>query len=872
MDAHPVYAGAEFNSPRTPQPATPSVASPIQQAATSGFNKAMHEMSAIEQDTYNRMEYTLDQERKLYMAETLADIEAKSLRRLSLPNGHQDAFYDEKGKFRDAEFKSFLSDQKARFNGLEQGYIKPDSVLAARADIAKLKQKLTENLSLKIAANLSTRAKDSTLKLANYQADSGLFEDAIGTIKGAPPEAFQQVEKDSLILDFTRKSILNDAQQAIAANNPEAYYAIRYNKDLTKKLTPQQFAQLRNMESNFMDTDGIAPASMDDSMPSDDFFLNADSDDGSDYWPTQEESAAPSSRSKTKKSPSQAAGLPLGITDELVQLFDDVGSTKAFRENGEALRQAVAAFDNYAARYVKPNMTPDEKALLFNIAQHFAIKDETVNDIIQKYESTFGSNKEFNFQQSMDKLSKNTPQFFIPQALQRQISTATKNLQDLVSVDVSGLSRRKKEAHAQSLALARAQLTAASGLAEESKKDAEAAIRKAYTAWWRSLTDTQQKSLTFNQQKMKLFDLADKYMDSLNGGKYDNEGKWDFSQSIEYVLTQDKVEDEAQARDAAETSHAELMQEVKAVDEARAQSATEEEIVSAASAQSSAGQLQLSNNIQDAFKLDNTATQSFVAVPSGHALAGKSLRVSNRSRTRMLPCIAVDGIASPTLSLRARTNFRIAENDKLNIVYDSKGHAMFSSVSVPQREQNMYQFMLNHETLKGHIKVNKLLKADGGGEWEVAGINLTYHPAEAHKLRQMIEDGASQEELRAEVFAYYKEITDDIARIVNPASNSQGIELFLRDAALNTGAGGAQSILRRALNAPANANLATATSDFISRHGNSALLSKLRNARANYYVGIATRKPHKQQFLRGWLNRTQNAFVAASDLLNTPCE
>lgn len=843
MEPHPVYAGADFNAPPSPKAATPSVISPIQQAATSGYTKAMHALSEVEEDAYNRMEYTLDQERKLYMAETMTNIEADSLRRLSLPNGHELAFYDEMGRFRDSYFRDYVSSQKARFNGLEQGYIKPDSITAAKADILKLKQKISDNLSLKIAANLSTRAKDATLKLANFQADQGLFADAIATIQGADPAAFSDLEKDSLVLDFERKQLLNNAQNAVNSNDAQAYYALRYDPQTAKKLTPQQFRQLQNLEKNFLDTDGMAG--------DDDFFPDF-REEGSENAPTRSPKA------------SQTVGLPLGVTDDLVRLFDDWNGD--FKD-GEAQRQAVDALDKFAARFITPNMSIQDEALLSNIAHHFKIDQSTLSAIKEKYTSLFGSHKNFNYKKSLKNIN---PNFFIPKTLQNQLKSAQQQAARLAAVDTSTLGKRARQQHKDAVSKATLALSSAKVQAEESKERIIASINKKYADWLISQTPEQRKALTENQQKMKLYDIVDNTMDEVNKGQYAQDDEWDFSNTADYRLTQQENAAEETARKDALSNRQQLNDETTQTDAARVNDAVESERATAAQSSIPPGFVSLSSDIQAALALDNSANESFLAVPAGHSLAGSYLTIKHKGRTRRIPCREQKNISAPTLSLRARTNFGMDENSRFDLLYNSSGKAIFSSTAVPAQDTNLYQIILNHEVSGKTIGVESLISADGGGAWEIAGINVASHPQESSKLRDMIRSGATQDQLKQEIFAYYKQFTQQVADIVNPIVNSKGIELFMRDCCFNHGPGAINRVLRRAINAPDNADLAKSLQTYIDTHGKTALLNALSATRAGYYAGIVAHNHSKSVFLKGWRNRNRNITQAARAMLDQP--
>ncbi len=855
MEPHPVYSGAEHSPAPTPQASKASVATPIQQAATSGHTKAMHELASAEQEAYNRMEYTLDQERKLYMAETLADIESDSIRRLSLPNGHQDAFYDELGAFRDAFYRDYIKSQTSRFNGLEHGYINPSSADSVKKDILDLKEKITKNLGLKIAANLSDRAKDATLKLAKYQASLGQFEDAIATVEGADPAAFDDVERDSLKLDFSRQRILSDAQAAVNLDDAETYYNLLYNPKTQDVLTPQQYKALQNMESNFLDMDGTV---------SEDDFNNSLFPDASppDELPPAED-YTPLTQARQKRSASQVYGLPLGVPDEIVQLFD---SWNGDFSDGEAQRQATQLLDEFASSFVTPRMSEHDRALLYNTAKKFKVPGETMDNIIRKYESTFGSFKNFNFQESLSKVDKN---FFIPQALHQQISSATAQCAKLAAVDSSRFSKKEKEAHKLKQDEANSMLAQAKEYAQDEKTRLLSSIRSQYADWFTSLSQEQQNSLTENQQKMKLYDIIDSTMDAANKNKYSSP-QWDFSSAPDFTLTKDaNTKEDAARRDAYERRQ-DLNTRIEEQDAARAEAAEDEENYSHASRQLAPSVIEVNAAPQDALRLEGSAQQAFLAVPQGSNLSGAMLEVKHNRRTRLLPCIEYDGVSSPTLSMRARTNFGFRPNDAFNIAFDAKGRARFISSAIPPQQQDTYQIMMNNEIGAKPISVHKLISADGGGDWEVAGINVRFHSAEAHKLRDMLNAGASQQELKQEVFSYYRKITQPTADVITPVFNSKGIDLLVRDCSLNCGQAGALAIMRRTLNVATDDDIPSALARFRDSRGQTAFVKAFTQARMAYHTKIASDKPAKAVFLKGWLTRCRNVSQAALNEISSP--
>ncbi len=166
---------------------------------------------------------------------------------------------------------------------------------------------------------------------------------------------------------------------------------------------------------------------------------------------------------------------------------------------------------------------------------------------------------------------------------------------------------------------------------------------------------------------------------------------------------------------------------------------------------------------------------------------------------------------------------------------------------------------------KGELQVYKLPANDGGGRYEVAGLNEKYNPDVVNKLVALVEAKkfAQAEELAAESIA---KDTDPIAAYFkNP-----GLEAYMRDTAFNRGHTGAIKVLQLALNPNIKADgkigpitqglLTTAEARPVE------LLQALRTARENYernYIG------YRENFWKGLVNRWDKALVFALEMLRS---
>lgn len=159
----------------------------------------------------------------------------------------------------------------------------------------------------------------------------------------------------------------------------------------------------------------------------------------------------------------------------------------------------------------------------------------------------------------------------------------------------------------------------------------------------------------------------------------------------------------------------------------------------------------------------------------------------------------------------------------------------------------------------GKLAVYKLPRGDGGGTYEVAGINDRYHPEKVRELRDLIAAGEHQK-AEDEAAEYIMRYTDR----VDPWVSVPGVEFYLRDSAFNRGAGGAAKILQLALGVTADGKVGPNTLTALkAEETKPPFLQKLRDAREEYEVRYIGKRP---QFWAGLTNRWNNALAFAKTL------
>ena len=164
----------------------------------------------------------------------------------------------------------------------------------------------------------------------------------------------------------------------------------------------------------------------------------------------------------------------------------------------------------------------------------------------------------------------------------------------------------------------------------------------------------------------------------------------------------------------------------------------------------------------------------------------------------------------------------------------------------------------------GHLRVYGLEAADGGGDFEVAGINDGYHHAEAHHLRQLVHDKEffAAETYAIAVIARYTDVVTKWTRV--PA-----LEVFLRDCCFNRGPKGALRILQIALMVADDGKCGPITLGALrsAEPHVELLLRDLRRARESYERRIAPPVGKRAKYWTGLVNRWDAAAEFARQFI-----
>ena len=177
------------------------------------------------------------------------------------------------------------------------------------------------------------------------------------------------------------------------------------------------------------------------------------------------------------------------------------------------------------------------------------------------------------------------------------------------------------------------------------------------------------------------------------------------------------------------------------------------------------------------------------------------------------------------------------------------------------------QFILDCEArrdAKGRLVVYRLPAGDGGGDFEVAGINERWDHDVAYELRRLVREG-KHKEAEERALAYYIEETNP----VRSWSSVPSVEAYLRDTAFNRGVRGAARIVQRAVDVPDDGKVGPVTKAAIAdlERTLAALLPRVRAATESYERSIAPPVGARAKFWKGLVNRWNKRVEFAASLL-----
>jgi lysozyme family protein len=257
------------------------------------------------------------------------------------------------------------------------------------------------------------------------------------------------------------------------------------------------------------------------------------------------------------------------------------------------------------------------------------------------------------------------------------------------------------------------------------------------------------------------------------------------------------------------------------------------------------------------------SSHSAVVVEVGEDRVGRYAMTIGGNESDSIRMTRVDLDAAGMVRQHAANPFICVVQDlKIEATSQAAREAVAAAAS-PSQRLAMAKVIVDFEARRDHgrLMVYNLPPGDGGGRYEVAGINERYNKAVCDELVALIRSGRQAEaEQRAD--AYIADNTDIAAQW----TSNPGVEFYLRDCVFNRGERGAAWILQKAVGVDTDQAVGSHTLAAVQRDEARplALLDDLRQAREAYE---RLRRDESSPFWKGLVNRWNNALAAAKTFL-----
>lgn len=156
------------------------------------------------------------------LMQTQDEVGSEARRRLQLPDGDPDAFFDERGNFSEKALKNFASPYLKRLQGIGSGILNPDLARKMRFKAAVAGDKMLNDLfdsGKEVARKKQETALNSSLKLAEETNNWGWYGDTVR--EAVKSGAIDQAQGQLLIIQGRQKELFQEAQRLMREDPSE---------------------------------------------------------------------------------------------------------------------------------------------------------------------------------------------------------------------------------------------------------------------------------------------------------------------------------------------------------------------------------------------------------------------------------------------------------------------------------------------------------------------------------------------------------------------------------------------------------------------------------------------------------------------------
>lgn len=802
----PVYRQSQYRNTAVHQPGrapqvnlpTPDFSAPAKAAAA-----MVDHSDELKQTLTKDIEYasSLAEEDRIHLTTTGAL--AEYTRRSNLPDGVDDSWYDERGIFREAEYKEWENSVLSQLGSSPTtGFINTESKQRAAAVALDARKKLHAQLTARQASDIPAHARRRLHTSIENHLSRGDYLGATAILSSAPSSVINDEDRAALLHSINMDDLLSQFSTAATTGNPADFLKLYADKAKLAQADPPTLSKIKQLIPRISPRSGTASLSR--------------------------------SKDGTVTYKQDFPNLPYAVPDYIYDPYVRSGGQPAFKADPALRMAAHKNLTRFAAESVTPHK-PETVERFKQVATLYGFDEGAANDILAPIVERYTNANTYNPKETSAKLltwrNYATPS---QQAEVQAYDLAIANLSsqfDALPLDADEGDRKKI---IDKLATARANLESIAQEIRRQENEAETLALAAYDTWAAS-----NQQATKAERITKFYDLIDSYTASpykaLTPYQYEIQAVKDADDGLARIR-----QDYGASLDAAQ-----YQQNITATD-ARRQAESASPYTMECSSETTT--------------LPETNEQPILYLPADSADTRDTITVRNGKTSIPAKVVKTDKVATAVLSNHLQLQLGVLGSSGYNTILFNNGEA--SLTHTPQAN-TFSESIFNVEARRdknGNLTVYTPPKADGGGAYEVAGINAKYHPAKAARLKHLIESG-NPEQAEKEAKQYYIHYTQPAGDTLTiQGVNSPAAELMLRDIYFNMGSDGMQRVLHRAFG---NQPIAT----YLRTHNEQDLLQRIYTARAGYYEAIIRSNPSKKIFRNGWLNRNNKILAAAAALV-----
>lgn len=244
MEPAPLYRGESVATPAKYAPTAP-LDNPFRELLAVCRKYGLEATEQLSDFLVDNYESALENKRATQASQLEKEARIELMKRMSLPDGYENGFFDRDGIYLPAKAKTFISSYTSRLVGSDRGFIRPNSIENARKANATVIGSLELMLATGIMGSVKDRARDAYTQKFKNMMESGRYADASAVF--ADPRAknyFNQDQIEGYQIQANNAQTDANISNDIIAGDSQSLLAMMDNADIS--LTPAQRQRISN--------------------------------------------------------------------------------------------------------------------------------------------------------------------------------------------------------------------------------------------------------------------------------------------------------------------------------------------------------------------------------------------------------------------------------------------------------------------------------------------------------------------------------------------------------------------------------------------------------------------------------------------------